>query len=182
MSINSILFNLSYGVREPILLNLGKTSGSNYDSLADYLAQESTAASDATTDKVDLALDKVKSKMVTELASITADAIGDYPELADDYVLAVIGSGSSREVRVWSREALVEASGGTDEEKEKLRQQLAKNPLMAFESAEGLPASDSSEGAAALAEKAGAFLKTNEKLLTLLGKYGYDPFEELIEA
>ena len=165
MSINSILFNLNYGVREPSLLSLGKTAGSSYDSLADYLASESSEASTATADKVDLALDKVKSKLVTDLAGITAGVIGDYPDLADDYVVAVVGTGSSREVRVWSRDALVEMGGGTDEEKAKRREQLDRNPLMAFESAEDLPPSDASEGSIALAEKAGAFLKTNGKLL-----------------
>jgi hypothetical protein len=183
MSINSILFQSTYGVREPVLLNLGKTTGSNYDNLADYLAQESSASTTAVSDKVDLALDKVKDKMVSELASITAEAIGDYPELADDYVLAVIDTGDSRSVRVWSREEIIELGGGTEEEKAQRREQLAANPLLFYDSAELLPDTTATQGAAALAEKADAFLKTNDKLLTLLGKYGYNPFsDETAEA
>jgi hypothetical protein len=182
MSINSILFQSSYNVREPALLNLGKTSASNYDSLAAYLAQESETTSNAATDTVDLALDKVKSKIVTDLAAITAAAISENPDLVDDYVLAVIETETGREVRVWSRDELVEQSGGTAEEKAALREKLDKNPLVVYGSAEGLPPTTAQPGAAALAEKAGAFLKTNDKLLDLLDKYGYNPFAELIEA
>lgn len=182
MSINSILFQNAYGVREPILLNLGKTTGSNYDNLADYLAQESETADTATSDKVDLALDKVKSKMITELAAITAEAIGDNPDLADDYVVAVIETSSGREVRVWSRNEIIEMGGGTDEEKAKRREELDQNPLLTYASAEGLPPTATTEGAADLAEKATAFMKTNSKLLDLLGKYGYNPFQSLEEA
>ena len=178
MSINSILFQNAYGVREPILLNTGKTTGSNYDSLAEYLAQESPdASSTAVTDKVDLALDQVKSKMVTELASITASAIGDYPELADDYVLAIIDDGKTREGRVWSRDEILELGGGTDEEKAKRREELDKNPLLFYDSADLLPETTSSEGAQALQEKASAFLNVNSKLLDLLDKYGFNPFK-----
>ena len=104
MSVNSILFQTAYGLREPSLLNLGKTRTENYDGLAAYLAQDSETSATAVSDTVDLSLDKVKSKIVSELAAITAGAIGDHPDLADDYVVAVIGTGADREVRVWSRD------------------------------------------------------------------------------
>ncbi|MDR2442926.1 MAG: hypothetical protein LBE31_05330 [Deltaproteobacteria bacterium] len=173
MSINSILFQSTYGLREPAFLNLDKTS--NYDSLASYLAGEETESS-AVTDKVDIAFDKVSGKLLTELASITASAIGDYPELSDDYVIAIIDGDNGREVRVYSRNELLEQSEGTEEEKQALKEELAKNPLLFFDSADSLPASSTSEGAAALAAKASEFLKTNEKLLDLLDKYGFNPF------
>ena len=182
MSVNSILFQTAYGLREPSLLNLGKTMTDNYDGLAAYLAQDSETSATAVSDTVDLSLDKVKSKIVSELAAITAGAIGDHPDLADDYVVAVIGTGADREVRVWSRDELVELFGGTDEERKALREKLDQNPLLAFDSAEDLPPTSTAAGASELADKASAFVKTNQKLLELLGKYGHDPFQELAEA
>jgi hypothetical protein len=181
MSINSILFQNTYGVREPALLNIDKST--NYDSLSNWLTQETSAATTtAATDKVDLALDRVAGKLITDLAAVTASAIGDYPELADDYVLVVIDGEGGREARVYSRDELVESGGGTDEEKAARRAALDKNPLVLLSSAEGLPASSQSEGAAALAERAGAFLKTNSKLLDLMTKYGVNPFRQAEEA
>jgi hypothetical protein len=182
MSINSILFNSNSSLREPALLNLDKAS--NYDSLAAYLANEesSSASTTAITDKVDLALDKVAGKIITELAAITANAIGDNPELADDYLLAIIEENGSREVRVYSRQEIVENSGLSDEEKEKLAEELAKQPLMAFSSSEGLPESSTSEAYQSLQADAANFLKINSKLLDNLDKYGYNPFSSLLQS
>jgi hypothetical protein len=183
MSVNSVLFQSNYGLREPALLSVGRTTANNYDGLAAYLAQQTPSAeAAAVTDKVDLALDKVKGKLISELAAITADAIADNPDMADDYVLAVVGSGSGREVRVWSRAEIIAAIGGDEEDREKLRQELENNPLVAFESAEGLPPTSQNSWAADLAGRATDFLRTNDKLLGVLGKYGCDPFEALIGA
>ncbi|MDR0622792.1 MAG: hypothetical protein LBJ61_13110 [Deltaproteobacteria bacterium] len=177
MSINSVLFNTNSSLREPALLNLDKTS--NYDSLASYLASEETSAS-TITDKVDLAMDKVADKIITELAGITAETIGDYPDLGDDYVVAIIDGEGGREVRVYSRQEIIEASQGTEEEKKALAEQLAKEPLVAYSSAEGLPASSQNEASLALADKISSFLKINSKLLDSLEKYGYNPFTALM--
>ncbi|MDR1110375.1 MAG: hypothetical protein LBP92_06710 [Deltaproteobacteria bacterium] len=179
MSINSILFTANSALREPSLLNIDKAS--NYESLAAYLASEETSAS-AVADRVDLAMDKVAGKIITELASITAEAIGDYPELAEDYVVAIIDGASGREVRVYSRQEILEASQGTEEEKKKLAEQLAKEPLVAYSSSAGLPESSQGEASQALANKIGEFLKINSKLLDSLDKYGYNPFKSLMEA
>ncbi|MDR1545351.1 MAG: hypothetical protein LBU12_01255 [Deltaproteobacteria bacterium] len=182
MSINSILFSASHGLQEPILLNVGSKSN-NYESLATYLAQQDqTSETTQTTDKVDLALEQVAGKIVTELAGLTAQAIGDHPELADDYVLAVIDSPGGREVRVYSRQEIVDAYEGTEAEKAALLEQLTKEPLVAYDSAESLPATSQGEGYQDLAAKANAFLKTNAKLLDMLDKYGFNPFANLKEA
>ncbi|MDR3154346.1 MAG: hypothetical protein LBW85_08785 [Deltaproteobacteria bacterium] len=181
MSINSILYSQSFLTREPALLNVGGRQNS-YEALESYMVQDEAFSVSASTagDTVDLALDRVASKIITELAGLTADTIGDYPEFKDDYVLVVIDSGDgASEARVYSREEIVEASGGTDEEKEALRQSLAKNPLAVFSSAEGLPATSELPAAQELAAKANEFLTTNEKLLALLDSYGYNPFEAL---
>jgi uncharacterized FlaG/YvyC family protein len=179
VSINSILFNSNSSLREPALLNLGKTD--NYESLANYLSSASTTTT-AVTDKVDLAMDKVSEKIISELATITADTICDYPDLGDDYVVAIIDGDTGREVRVYSRKEIVEASEGTDEEKEALAKQLAKEPLVAFTSAEGLPESSQNEASQALAAKISEFLKLNGNLLDSLDKYGYNPFTALMDT
>ncbi|MDR2612507.1 MAG: hypothetical protein LBG06_06665 [Deltaproteobacteria bacterium] len=185
MSINSILFSQGLLTREPALLNVGSRQN-NYESLETYLQQDdkltSPAASSSSTvsDTVDLALDRVAAKIVTELAGLTAGTISDYPEFRDDYVLTIIDSGDgSREARVYSREEIVESSGGTPEEKLALRQSLDGNPLAVFPSASGLPESSESPAAQDLTKKVNSFLTTNEKLLDLLDAYGFNPFEEL---
>jgi hypothetical protein len=180
VSINSILFNVANNVQKPILLDVGKTN--NYENLATLLSTEDSSASSAVSDKVDFALDKVAGKIITELASITADTIGDYPDLADDYVVAIIDGAEGREVRVYSRDEIVEASGGTEEEKAALKEQLAKQPLMAYSSAEGLPESSDSEASKTLAARIEQFLKTNEKLLNMLDSYSFNPFQSLMAS
>jgi hypothetical protein len=181
VSINSILFTQGIA-REPALLNVGANKN-NYDSLASYLSNDEDlikASSSLATDTVDLALDRVAAKVITELAGLTAETIRDHPDFKDDYVLAVIDTADGkREARVYSREEIVQASGGTEGEKEALRQSLAKNPLAVFTSAEGLPASSEIPAAQELEKKVNAFLTTNEKLMDLLDAYGFNPFEEL---
>jgi hypothetical protein len=177
VSINSILFSTNSSLREPALLNIDKTD--SYDSLANYLSSASTTSA-AITDKVDLALDQVAGKIISELASITADTIGDYPDLANDYVVAIIDGSEGREVRVYSRQEILDATDGTDEEKAALAEELAKQPLIAYSSAEGLPASSQSEASQALATKISEFLNLNSKLLDTLDKYGFNPFKALM--
>ncbi|MDR1873160.1 MAG: hypothetical protein LBS60_14780 [Deltaproteobacteria bacterium] len=174
MTINSVLFN-SY-LREPALLQVG--SAQNYQSLADYLAseEETSSAATAITDQVNLALDKVAGKMVTEVAALTAEVIGDNPEFQNDYVLAIIDDGTTREARVYSRADILAAFEGTEEEKAKLEQSLAENPLLTYTSAAILPPSSDSEAAQSLSEKVNSFLTANKKLLDMLKSYGYDPF------
>jgi hypothetical protein len=178
VSINSILFSANSSLREPALLNLDKTN--SYDSLATYLSSNQETSASTVTDKVDLAMDKVAGKIITELASITADTIGDYPDLADDYVVAIIDGDNGREVRVYSRQEIIEASQGTEEEKKALAEQLAKEPLVAYSSASGLPESSQNEASQALAAKITDFLKVNSKLLDSLDKYGFNPFTALM--
>jgi hypothetical protein len=179
VSINSILFSNS-NVQKPILLDLGKTG--NYESLATLLAQDETTSTSSATDKVDIALDKVAGKIITELAEITAEAIGDYPELADDYVVAIIDGAEGREVRVYSRNDIVESTGGTEEEKAALKEKLAKQPLLAYTSSKDLPESSQTEASQTLAEKISQFLKTNEKLIDMLDKYSFNPFQSLLAS
>jgi hypothetical protein len=182
VSINSILYAQGLYPREPALLKVG-TRPNTYESLEAYLSQDSELSSASATTAaytVDLALDRVASKIITELAALTAETIGDHPDFKDDYVLTIIDSGDGgREARVYSREEIVESSGGTSEEKAALRQSLAKSPLVVVSSAEGLPESSDSEAARGLAKKVNEFLTTNEKLMDLLDSYGFNPFKEL---
>ncbi|MDR1041207.1 MAG: hypothetical protein LBR80_13790 [Deltaproteobacteria bacterium] len=182
MSINSILYTQGFIQREPALLNVG-TKQNNYESLESYLIQDqelSTYSGSKATDTVDLALDRVSSKVITEIAGLTAETIREHPEFKDDYVLAIIDAeDGTREARIYSREDIVASSGGTDAEKEALRQSLAKNPLAVFTSAEGLPGSSEGEAAQKLSKKVNEFLATNGKLLDMLDNYGFNPFEAL---
>ncbi|MDR0548952.1 MAG: hypothetical protein LBI10_06025 [Deltaproteobacteria bacterium] len=178
MTINSVLFqNVSY-LREPALLNVGKSQ--NYEALANYLTGQDSATTTTTassaTDQVDLALDKVSDKLLTEVAALTAIVIGDNPEFQNDYVIAIIDNGQTREARVYSRAEILASFEGTEAEKEALSQSLAENPLLTYSSTENLPATSENSAAVALAEKVNSFLTTNGKLLDTLEKYGYNPF------
>jgi hypothetical protein len=182
MTINSILFTQTY-LREPALLNVG-TKDDKYESLAAYLAQDTELSSAATTvygtDTVDLALDKVATKLIQELAGLTAESIAKYPELQNDYVLAIVDTDDGdREARVYSREELVEASGGTEEEKEAMRQALAKEPLLVYSSSDNLPPNSETAASKDLLAKVTAFLKDNDKLFDTLDTYGFNPFDAL---
>jgi hypothetical protein len=179
VTINSVLFqNVSY-VREPALLSVGKSQ--NYQSLADYLAtQESSStsvASSQSVDQVSLALDKVAAKLFNEVAALTADTIKENPEFQNDYVLAIIDDGQTREARVYSRAEILASFEGTEEEKASLAKSLAENPLLTYSSAANLPPSSESQAAQTLTEKVNGFLNTNSKLLDTLEKYGYSPFQ-----
>ncbi|MDR1166222.1 MAG: hypothetical protein LBO66_10250 [Deltaproteobacteria bacterium] len=181
MSVNSILYSQSYWNSEPALLRVGSKED-NYASLANYLNNEESLSevSSSQSDQVDLALDKVQNRVVSDLASLTAETILEYPEFQNDYLLAIIdGEGDKREARVYSRQEIVESSNGTDEEKKAMYEALAKEPLLAYSSSEGLPASSTGEAATKLADKVNAFLTTNEKLLDLLDTYGFNPFDKL---
>lgn len=184
MSINSILFTQTY-LREPALLNVG-TKENNYESLASYLSLDSALSSAVTssygTDTVDLSLNKVATKLITDLAELTADTIAKYPEFQTDYVLAIVDTeNGEREARVYSREELIEATATTEEEKEAMREALAKEPLLVYSSAENLPASSETPAAQDLLAKVENFLADNQKLLNLLDTYGYNPFDAMKE-
>ncbi|MDR2142675.1 MAG: hypothetical protein LBR11_13000 [Deltaproteobacteria bacterium] len=184
MSINSVLFQNSSYVREPALLGVDRSR--NYESLAEYLTGQqsaaTTAASAQTLDQVDLALDKVSDKMLSEIAALTAEVIKDNPEFQSDYVLAIIEDGQNRQARVYSRAEILASFEGTEEEKAQLAQSLAENPLLTYSSAANLPQSSESPAALALAEKINSFLSSNEKLLNTLDKYGFNPFAAFAAA
>ncbi|MDR1084480.1 MAG: hypothetical protein LBP22_06365 [Deltaproteobacteria bacterium] len=176
MAINSVLFNNTSYVREPALLGIER--GRSYESLADYLAADGTStANTQLTDQVDLSLGKISGKMLTELAAAAAEVIRDFPEFQDDYVLAVIEEGSSRQARVYSRAEILASFEGTEAERAELAKSLAQNPLLFYSSAKDLPESSDSEAAGLLSQKANSFLATNQKLLDTLSKYGYSPFQ-----
>jgi hypothetical protein len=178
MTINSVLFQNNAYLREPALLEIGRSQ--NYQSLADYLSSQESQETSAgqAADKVDLALDKVAGKMLSEVAALTAEVIKDYPEFQNDYVLAVIDGGNgSREARVFSRAEILASFEGSETEKAQLAESLAKNPLIFYTSAENLPASSQSEAAQSLQTKVSGFLSSNQKLLDMLSKYGFNPFE-----
>ncbi|MEW6264892.1 MAG: hypothetical protein AB1641_17595 [Thermodesulfobacteriota bacterium] len=123
-------------------------------------------------DKVTMALEKVSSKVVNDLAGETAKFLADQPDLADNYVLVIIkGQDGNREARVYQREELVADLEG--EEKEKALEKLEANPLLYVDSDEDLPPlSTEDQAEVRLAAKVQGFLDRNQKLLNLLNREG----------
>lgn len=188
MSINNLLFSVQN--MSPAMLNVGAGKTQNYSNLAELsgLWGDSNSSSSSTsglngygaTDSVSLTYKKIGDKMINDMAGITADVIKQYPELDGDYVIAIIDDGKTREARVYSRSEILDNFEGTKEEKEKLKAQLDKDPLMVFNSASGLPDSAKDAGSQQLAKKINEFLNTNSKSLDVLDKAGYDPLADML--
>lgn len=188
MSINNLLFSVQN--MSPAMLNVGAGKTQNYSNLAEMagLWGENGSSSNSSsslngygaTDSVSLTYKKIGDKMVNDMASITANVIKQYPDLDGDYVIAIVDDGKTREARVYSRSEILDNFEGTKEEKEKLKAQLDKNPLMVFNSASGLPDSAKDAGSQQLAKKINEFLSTNSKSLDVLDKAGYDPLADML--
>lgn len=174
----------------PAMLNVGAGKTQNYGNLADLssLWGDSNSSSNSTsglngygaTDSVSLTYKKIGDKMVNDMAAITADVIKQNPKLDGDYVIAIIDDGKTREARVYSRSEILDNFEGAKEEKEKLKAQLDKNPLMVFNNANGLPETAKDAGSQQLAKKINEFLSTNGKSLDVLDKAGYDPLADML--
>ncbi|MDR1921268.1 MAG: hypothetical protein LBS31_05925 [Candidatus Adiutrix sp.] len=181
MSINGMLFSVQN--MAPALLNVGVGKAQNYNSLSELsglLSGESaSAASTGATDKVSLTFKNISEKIVTDMAAVTAETIKEFPELDNDYVIAVIDDGQTREARVYRRSDILENFEGSEEEKEALKASLDANPLLVYSSASGLPETSADEASQALAAKLNNFLKTNKKVIDILEKASYDPFASM---
>ncbi|UQZ89640.1 hypothetical protein C4J81_10635 [Deltaproteobacteria bacterium Smac51] len=189
--------NLLYSVQNmaPALLNIGAASKSNnYDSLAainsSLFGTNSTSStnswwndsssSSSSTDKVSLTYKNIGQKVVTDMATVTADTIKQYPELDKDYVIAIIDDGTTREARVYRRSEILANFEGTEKEKKALENQLATEPLMVFSNGNGLPESASDKASQALTDNLNAFLKKNNGTLNTVSKAGYDAFADAL--
>lgn len=188
-TINNLLFNVQN--MSPALLSIGVGKAQNYNNLSELSSlwnnstdSSSSSLSDlsgnSTTDKVSLTYKNIGNKVVTDMATVTANTIKEYPSLDKDYVIAIIDDGTSREARVYSRKTILENYAGTDAEKAALEKQLDQNPLMVFSSGNGLPVTATDAGSKQLAENLNAFLKTNNKTLNTLDKAGYDPLADML--
>lgn len=187
MSINNMLFSIQN--MSPALLNVGVNKTQNYNNLTELssLWGDSASSSSTTTgltnsgtDTVSLTYQKIGGQMVNDMAAATAQVINQYPELDQDYVIAVIDTGGSREARVYRRSEILANFEGTDQEKEALKAQLDENPLMVFNNANGLPDSAADPGSQALAKELNSFLSTNAKTLDVLSKAGHDPLADFL--
>ena len=188
-TINNLLFSVQN--MTPALLSIGAGKTQNYSNLSELSqlwnngagtsgSNNSDVFGGSTTDKVSLTYKSIGDKVVTDMASVTANTIREYPGLDDDYVIAIIDDGTTREARVYSRKTILDNYAGTDAEKEALKKQLAQNPLMVFSNGNGLPASATDAGSKKLAENLNAFLKSTGKTLDTLDKAGYDPLADML--
>lgn len=196
-SINNMLYSIQN--MAPALLSIGVGGrGANYDGLGaltnslfgtgsnssvdnyldSFLNGGSTSSSGE--DKVSLTYKNIGDKIVSDMATLTADTIKEYPELDKDYVIAIIDDGVTREARVYSRAEILANFEGTDEERKSLEKELAANPLMVFNNDNGLPESSDRKGAQALAKNLNDFLSKNNKSLNTVSKAGYDPFADML--
>ncbi len=194
-SINNILFSVQN--MAPALLNVGGGSkGANYDSLAainSSLFGTTNSSSNSLlnslglggsnsslSDKVSLNYKSIGNQIVSDMASVTAKTIKEFPELDGDYVIAIIDDGTNREARVYSRSEILDNFDGTEKEKKALEAELATNPLMVFANDKGLPETTSNEASQTLADNLNDFLKKNNKNFNTLVKAGYDPLTDML--
>jgi len=147
------------------------------DSTSNLLGSNS---SNSTTDSVSLTYNKIGSKIVSDMAVVTANTIKQYPELDNDYVIVIVDDGTNREARVYSRKDMLENFEGTEEEKAVLEKELAANPLLVYNNANGLPETKNSTAYKQLAADINSFLNTNKKTMDVLDKAGYDPLANLL--
>jgi hypothetical protein len=168
-AINSQLFGTGGATANSVLNNLlGGTGG-----------QASGGTSQAG-DKVSLNYQSIGNAMVGDMAEITAETIKEFPELDNDYIIAVIDKNGSREARVYSRAEILANFDGTDSEKKALEKEMAANPLMVFNNSSGLPETGDNEAAQALSDNLNAFFQINDKNFNTLVNAGYDPLADML--
>lgn len=177
MTINSLLFTVQN--MAPAMLGVGVGRVQNYDNLASLVGQIGDTSSTGNTNPLDTAkftYDNISNQILSDMAGVTAETIKEYPKLEDDYVIAIIDDGTTREARVYSRSEILDNFDGTEEEKKDLENELNENPLMVFNSDTGLPPSTEDAGSRALAENLNDFLDMNRKIINVVDKEGFDPF------
>lgn len=183
--INNLLFSVQN--MSPVMLSVGVGKTQNYDNLAELSNlwnntgnSTSSQIGNSTMDTVSLTYKTVGQKVVTDMAKVTAKVIKEYPELDNNYVIALVDNENGREVRVYHRSDILANFKGTDEEKKNLEKELAKNPLMVFADANGLPETSSDMSSKKLASELNSFLSSSGKTLDLLDKAGYDPLVDML--
>lgn len=189
MSINNLLFSVQN--MSPAMLGVGSGAdkAQNYNNLAQLsgLLSENNSSgllnglgSNKTTDTVSLTYNNIGNKIVSDMASVTAATIKEFPELDDDYVIVLVDDGQTREARVYSRKDILDNFEGTEAEKAALEKQLKENPLMVYNNASGLPETKNSQAYKTLQARLNEFLSTNKKTLDVLDKAGYDPLTNML--
>jgi hypothetical protein len=123
---------------------------------------------------VTLAYQGIGKKVISEMAALTAEAIRAEPSLDNDYLIALIDNGSTREARVYRRSEILADFEGL--EKMVLEAQMAANPLQVFSSPQGLPPGSEDPASRNLAAQLDNFLKTNSKAIGTLKNAGFNPF------
>lgn len=171
----------------PALLSVGVGKNQNYTNLSEMtkgLGESGDLSNldsiSKNTDKVSLTYKNVGSKMISDMASLTAETIKNFPDLNDDYVIAIIDDGNNREAKIYSRKEILENFTGSEQEKKNLKETLDKNPMLVFSNSNGLPASATDAGSIELSKKLNTFLKNNAKTLDVLDKAGYDPLADML--
>jgi len=114
------------------------------------------------------------------LKTLISKLVKENSDLENDYVVAIIDDGQTREARVYSRADILENFEGTDEEKEALKKQLADNPVMVFSDDSGLPPTTTKISSVKLADGINDFLNKNSKTIDSLSKAGKDPLADLL--
>ncbi len=183
MSVNSLLYSIQN--MTPIMFSVGTSKTQNYSNLAELFSDQSSESSNSLlsgiqSDTVSLTYDSIGQQIITDMAEITASAIKEFPNLDDNYVVAVIDDGESREARVYLRSEILENFAGTEEEQAELNESLTDNSLVVFNNDTGLPATSEDIGAQSLAADLNTFLNTNSKTLGTLNNAGYDPFVDML--
>ena len=176
--------NLLYSVQNmsPAMLGVGVGKAQNYNNLAELsgLWNSTDSSLAGATDTVSLTYKSVGQKIVTDMAAVTAKVINEYPELDNDYVIAVIDTEAGQEARVYRRSDILANFEGTDAEKQSLANELAKNPLLVFSTANGLPETSLTAASKKLASELNSFLNSSTKTLDLLDQAGYDPLADML--
>nr|WP_319775867.1 hypothetical protein [uncultured Sphaerochaeta sp.] len=141
-------------------------SRAGFSEMWDVLAEQNDVT-------VSVSLGKVSDRMLLDLAGETADYLSGHPDLADDYVLVIVGdSESGREARAFKRSELL--ADLDPEKRAELEEGLDKEPLLFIANADEVPETPSDdEDLQGLAAVAQSFLDQNEKVINLIAKSGY---------
>ncbi|MGL4208364.1 MAG: hypothetical protein ACRCTY_03150 [Candidatus Adiutrix sp.] len=165
------------------MLNVGVGKTNNYknlESLSAMLNPNSSTDVGASGDKVSLTFKNISGKIITEMASVTAGAIKDFPDLDKDYVIVIADDGKNKTARVYRRSEILENFSGSEDEKKSLKKQLDDNPLLVYKNFNGLPQVSDDQPSLALSSRINEFLKVNKKIIDALDKAGHGPFANML--
>jgi hypothetical protein len=125
--------------------------------------------------KVNVSLTKVGDRIKLDMAAETADYLSDNPDLADDYVLAIVKDATGGlEARAFRKSDLLAEVDA--EKKEELEKALENDTLVYFSSDEGIPDTPDDEDLQGLANRIQSFLDANSKILSMIERSGVVPW------